>query len=109
EANRDLVDMSVGENAVLADEMALLCKDAFRSTLTVQHLKYPESAAGDPELFRVLATFFNTHFSPARDVDPSHVVVAPGASACLDAIMHSVCDPGDAVLVPGPYWSEYAS
>jgi aspartate/methionine/tyrosine aminotransferase len=72
----------------------------------VDNLSYPKSPLGDPELLKVLANFFNTYFQPAQRVESSHISVAAGASACLNDLMYSICEPGDAVLVPGPYWSE---
>jgi aspartate/methionine/tyrosine aminotransferase len=101
------IDMSVGENAVLADEIVQLSRHAVQSGLGTEHLTYPKSPVGDPELLKALASFINAYFRPVQTVEWSHVAVAAGASACLDNLMYSLCDPGDAVLVPGPYWSEY--
>jgi len=107
ESGSSLIDMSVGENAVLADEIISICKDAVECGFATEHLTYPNSPVGDLELLRVLAVFFNGHFHPAQDVESTHVAVAAGASACLNDLVYSICEPGDAVLVPGPYWSEY--
>lgn len=70
-----------------------------------QHLSYPKGFSGDPGLLSQLARFFNTYFSPVLPVEPDHLVTAPGAATCLDTLLFNICDPGDAVLVPGPYWS----
>jgi len=41
-------------------------------------------------------------------VDPeSELVVTPGAMGALYTAMHAVCDPGEEVLVPAPYWPNY--
>lgn len=101
------IDMSVGENSVLADEILSICKNGVQSSFATDHLAYPKSPLGDPELLEVLATFFDAYFRPNKKLASSHVAVAAGASACLNDLMYSICEPGDAVLVPGPYWSEY--
>lgn len=41
-------------------------------------------------------------------VDPdSELIVTPGAMGALFAAVNVVCDPGDEVLVPAPYWPNY--
>lgn len=39
-------------------------------------------------------------------MQPDDVVVAPGASNCLDSLLFSICEPRDSVLVLAPYWSK---
>jgi aspartate/methionine/tyrosine aminotransferase len=53
-----------------------------------------------------LASFLNEHFDPHEPVQTAHIATAPGAASCLDALLYTICDPGDAVLVPAPYWSK---
>ncbi|KAJ9488957.1 hypothetical protein VN97_g4320 [Penicillium thymicola] len=101
------IDMSVGENSVLADEIVSICKTGVQSSFATDHLAYPKSPLGDPELLEVLATFFDAYFRPNKKLASSHVAVAAGASACLNDLMYSICEPGDAVLVPGPYWNGF--
>ena len=48
----------------------------------------------------------NLYFHPAVPIYPEHVVATPGASSCLDSLFFSICDEGDCVLVPTPYWSK---
>jgi gliotoxin/aspirochlorine biosynthesis aminotransferase len=68
-------------------------------------MSYPRGFSGDPDLLNALSAFFNTYFEPCVPVESSHLATAPGASSCLDALLFNVCNPGDGVLVPGPYWS----
>ena len=35
-----------------------------------------------------------------------HITIAPGSAFALDALLYNICDPGDGVLVPTPYWSK---
>lgn len=71
-----------------------------------QTLSYPTSILGDVDLLATLADFFGLYFRPRVDVTPSQIVVAPGATHCLDALLTTICDEGDSVLVPVPYWSQ---
>lgn len=38
---------------------------------------------------------------------PSHIATAPGAAASLDALLYNICEAGDGVLVPGPFWNGF--
>lgn len=72
-------------------------------------MSYPSDIGGEPYLLQALAGLFNQYFRPCVVVDESHVVAGPGATACLTSLLSSICDAGDAVIVPGSYWSMYWS
>lgn len=73
---------------------------------STQTLSYPTSILGDDDLRASLAEFFGAYFRPRVDVTSSHIVATPGATHCMDALLTSICDSGDSVLVPVPYWSQ---
>ena len=72
-----------------------------------QHLSYPSGFGGDPALLEALASFFNTQFHPSIPVQPSHIITVSGAGNALDSLLCSICDDGDSVLVPVPYWGKF--
>lgn len=55
---------------------------------------------------RALSTFFNEYFDPLHAVRPSHIALAPGSSNSLAGLLGQICDPGEGVLVPAPFWSK---
>ena len=62
-------------------------------------------AAGMPELRQAIAEKLKNENQ--IDYKPSQVVVTCGAKhACYNSIM-AVCDPGDEVVIPAPYWLSY--
>lgn len=103
--NIPMIDLAKAENVLIRPEVLEIYKKAIVDNLESSHLSYPKGTFGDPVLHTRLADFFNTYFNPAIPVTPDHLVTAPGASTCLDALMFNICNPGDAVLIPGPYWS----
>lgn len=123
--NNTNIDLSTAENWLIRPELIDLCKDAISTRLEarvtnfslhcvcqhielirgLQHLSYPNALGGDADVLQAFARFFNTYFNPHIPVEPSHLTTAPGAASCLDALLYNICDPGDGVLVPGPYWS----
>jgi aspartate/methionine/tyrosine aminotransferase len=98
------IDLASAENWLLRDELLDICKDAITSDLSAQDFSYPRSFSGFPGVLTAFAGFLNEYFNPAVPVDISHISTAPGAASCLDALLFNICDPGDGILVPGPYW-----
>ncbi|MBI9030514.1 pyridoxal phosphate-dependent aminotransferase [bacterium] len=41
------------------------------------------------------------------DYEPSQILVSPGAKASIVFILMAICDAGDQVIVPSPYWVSY--
>ena len=58
---------------------------------------------GDPEFLDAIAGFLNQHFNPNVVVSPDHIVIAPGAAACLDVLLYNICDAQECVIIPDPY------
>ncbi|RMZ66210.1 aminotransferase -like [Pyrenophora seminiperda CCB06] len=101
------IDLSTAENWLIRTELMDLCKSAISTDLKAVHLSYPRGFAGDPDLLKAYANHFNEYFSPHIPVEPSHLATAPGAAACIDALLYNICEAGDGVLVPGPYWNGF--
>ena len=62
-------------------------------------------AAGLPELREAIAA--KTLRDSALEVDPSQVVVTNGGKQAVYQAFATLLDPGDEVLLPGPYWTTY--
>ena len=99
------IDLASAENWLIRQELLDICKDAISSKLCAQDLSYPRAFAGFPEVLEAFASFFNSYFHPHLPVEVAHLATAPGAASCLDTLFYNICDPGDGILVPAPYWS----
>lgn len=117
------IDLSTAENCLLRDALTATYKHGISSALaskvraymplypwsttddSPKHLSYPQGFTGNPDLLKAIALFVNEHFDPRIPVEPEHVITAPGAASCIDSMLFNLCEPGDGVLVPGPYWS----
>lgn len=73
----------------------------------MQHLDWPKGFRGDQELLDRLSDLINNEFRPYSTVESKYLTVTPGAAAGLDALLYTLCNDGDAVLVPTPYWCMY--
>ncbi|CZT21193.1 related to 1-aminocyclopropane-1-carboxylate synthase, and related proteins [Ramularia collo-cygni] len=102
------IDMGTAENALLHSEITAIYLQSLEEGLRDhKYLPYPDGFGGAPDLVESLAKFFNRYFQPRNEVSSSQIVVAPGATTCLEALLHCICDPGDGVLVPAPYWNGF--
>ncbi|KAI9878492.1 MAG: hypothetical protein M1830_000724 [Pleopsidium flavum] len=104
--DQDTVDMSTAENWLMREELI----ERFRAggafdRLSNADLSYPLGIGGSPGVRDSLAALVNNHFNPSIVIDPSHIVIAAGASYALDALIEQICDPEDSVMIAAPYWS----
>jgi aspartate aminotransferase len=79
-------------------------KAAAQAALETGFTKYTPSS-GTPELREAIAEKFAT--DNGLEYKPSQIIVSNGAKqSCYNAIM-AVCEPGDEVIIPAPYWLSY--
>ncbi|KAM0713945.1 hypothetical protein Q7P37_010908 [Cladosporium fusiforme] len=106
--NPELIDLAVAENRVSQSEILELYKATLKESLeqnasTMLETITKRNHADVP--FEALVVSHRAWWTAA--VLPEHVVAGAGATACLTALLNSICDPGDAVLIPGLYWSGF--
>ncbi|KAF2795571.1 1-aminocyclopropane-1-carboxylate synthase [Melanomma pulvis-pyrius CBS 109.77] len=106
-SNNTNIDLSTAENWLIRPELIEICKEAIIQNIEARHLSYPRGFSGDPDLLAAYAHIFNTYFNPHIPVLPSHLVTAPGAASCIDALLYNICEAGDGILLPGPYWNGF--
>ncbi len=79
-------------------------KAAAQAALEMGFTKYTPSS-GIPELRQAISAKFAE--DNGLDYKPSQIIVSNGAKqSCLNAIL-AVCQPGDEVIIPAPYWLSY--
>lgn len=79
-------------------------KAAAIEALNAGFTKYTPSS-GTPELRQAISEKFKR--DNGLDYKPSQIIVSNGAKqSCFNAIS-AVCDPGDEVIIPAPYWLSY--
>lgn len=79
-------------------------KDAAVRAINEGFTKYTPSS-GMQELREAIAKKFKS--DNALDYAPSQVVVSNGAKQSLNNIFQVLCEKGDEVLIPAPYWLSY--
>ncbi len=97
----DIISLAAGEPDFDTPEGAKNAAiDSIRGGLT----KYT-AVTGLPELRKALSI----HLQESRGVaySPEEIVVSGGAKTCVFNALQALCDAGDEVLVPSPYWVTY--
>lgn len=62
---------------------------------------------GIRELQVSLARLMERFFLPGHSVHPQHICISSGCSAILDNMFYCLCDEGDGVLIPAPYYPAF--
>jgi len=79
-------------------------KAAAMASLDGGFTKYTPSS-GIPELRQAISEKF--HKDNGIDYKPNQIIVSNGAKhSCYNAVL-AVCEPGDEVIIPAPYWLSY--
>jgi aspartate aminotransferase len=101
-AGRTVYDFSLGEPDFTTP--AHICAAAV-AAMKAGHTHYT-AANGIPELRAAVAKQYEaTH---GLNYAPNEVVVSNGAKHSLHTVFTALCNPGDEVIIPAPYWVSYA-
>ena len=79
-------------------------KNAAKAALDRGFTKYTP-ASGTPELKRAICNKLLRE--NGLEYEPSQIVVSNGAKHSLMNVFTAICDPGDEIIVPGPFWVSY--
>ncbi len=101
-SGKTVYDFSLGEPDFTTPEH--ICQAAI-AAMRAGHTHYT-AASGIPELRAAIAKAYEArhglHYTAAQ------VVVSNGAKHSLHNVFTALCNPGDEVIIPAPYWVSYA-
>ncbi|TPW29914.1 pyridoxal phosphate-dependent aminotransferase [Pararhizobium mangrovi] len=96
-----IIELTIGEPDVPVDPaLVAACTDA----MTAGRTRY-SSGRGEPELLAVLAEKYSER--AGRRVTPENVLCFPGTQTALFAVMLTLTEAGDDVLVGDPFYATY--
>jgi aspartate aminotransferase len=101
-AGKTVFDFSVGEPDFTTP--AHICQAAVEA-MRAGHTHYTV-ASGIPELKKAIASAYKA--AHGLEYSPQQVVVSNGAKHSLHNVFTALCNPGDEVIIPAPYWVSYA-
>ncbi|MFH0766080.1 MAG: pyridoxal phosphate-dependent aminotransferase [Calditrichota bacterium] len=97
----DVIDLSVGEPDFPTPENI---KNAAKRALDRNQTKYTAND-GIIDLRKAICRRYREEFS--AEYEPAHVIVSTGAKQCLYNAAVALCNKGDEVIIPLPYWVSY--
>ena len=101
-AGKKVYDFSVGEPDFTTP--VHIC-EAATAAMKAGHTHYTP-AAGIPELKKAIAKAYQQRTK--LEYSPGQVVVSNGAKHSLHNVFAALCNPGDEVIIPAPFWVSYA-
>ncbi len=96
------INLGTAENQLMRDVLAPRLNAPRR--VTAEDVRYAP-LHGTATLREAVAAFLSRCWR--ADVDPEDLMVVSGATAALDIVASALCDPGQAILVPAPYYSAF--
>jgi aspartate/methionine/tyrosine aminotransferase len=98
------IDLGTSENHLIRD----LLQDKLKAidSLSRSPITYQEGF-GNLAVRTAVADFYQTF--TGGSIDPAEVLLSSGASASIEMLTFALCDPGDVILVPAPYYSGFHS
>ncbi|CAI6227106.1 unnamed protein product [Periconia digitata] len=101
------VFLGVAENYLLHQEVAEYLKTHSTITANNHHLGYGIGPRGSPRLVNALVSFLNSELQPSAPVSGREILVLPGVVAVLDALAWSICNEGEGILTPVPFYTGF--
>ena len=98
---RDIISLAVGEPDW---DTPKNIKDAAKKAMDAGFTKYTP-AAGIPELRAAILA--RTKADLGLEYEMNQVTVGIGAKQVLFNLLQVLCNPGDEVIIPAPYWVSY--
>jgi len=99
----DVLEFTLGEPDFITP--AHIC-DAAKSAMDAGHTHYTQ-ATGLPKLKTAVCDAFQRDYG--HSWQPSQVAVSNGAKHAIHNLLTALCEPGDEVIIPAPYWVSYSA
>ncbi|KAI1932878.1 hypothetical protein LOZ65_000485 [Ophidiomyces ophidiicola] len=94
------IDLTTEENYLLQEELENIGKDVTAENSLSQLVINQQTDAGHARLLETSTKFFNNYFNPLTQVLNADIATAAGAVEAIDALLSSICEQGDGVLIP---------
>ncbi|KAF2963107.1 hypothetical protein GQX73_g10470 [Xylaria multiplex] len=66
---------------------------------------YGVGPRGSPRLKNALVSFLQSSFHAEKPVLEKELLILPGVGGVLDALAWSICNDGEGIIIPAPFWS----
>ncbi|KAF7872239.1 hypothetical protein EAF04_003163 [Stromatinia cepivora] len=98
--------MALGESWLVRGSLVGILKEAM-GRFGEEDLNYYIGPGGTSALLSAFSTFFNQYFHPRIPITSEQVISSAGATTALDGLLYAICDSGDSIILPSPFWGGY--
>ncbi|KAI7771383.1 hypothetical protein LZL87_014361 [Fusarium oxysporum] len=102
-----IIILRLAENSLMHDEVGRFIKEQV-DVLPLNHLTYSTGPRGSHRLRRAAAAFWMDEFKPRNPIGVDNIFITPGLSSAIDGLVWSICDEGDAILIPLPRYNGFS-
>jgi aspartate/methionine/tyrosine aminotransferase len=99
--------MGVAENKLCLELLVERIKEACDAALSIPGVLNYTSPSGMPQFRSVLANFMSEYLFGGLEVNPNHLILSSGCVGLLVSLSLLLFEPGDAVLIPTPYYPAF--
>lgn len=71
------------------------------------HLTYSTGPRGSLRLRRAVATFLEDEFQALQPITTDDIFITPGLTSALDSLTWAICNEGEGILIPAPYYNGF--
>lgn len=97
------INLGTAENHLLWDLLAPKINEIQYRDSRTTHYDY---LFGSSSFRSAVAKYLQRH-SKDRVIDQDSLVITSGSSAAIEMLIYSLCEPGDGVLIPSPYYAGF--
>lgn len=103
-----IINLGTAENRLLHDVMQEKLKDIKIENISEEYTHYCK-LSGTDQFRDKLKTFLTKHLMPSEKLQRDDIYVMNGCGTVIEALGYSLCDEGDGVLIPAPYYCGFKS
>nr|CAG8521906.1 12692_t:CDS:2 [Entrophospora candida]CAG8529008.1 14380_t:CDS:2 [Entrophospora candida] len=101
ENSNGIINLGLAENQLMVEELLQKLPGLF--DLETRHLQNCHNT-GSQELRAHVAKLINRYFNVQTEILPQHVTVHTGVTSAINDLAYVLCDEGDGILIPTPYY-----
>ncbi|KAM0749544.1 PLP-dependent transferase [Meredithblackwellia eburnea MCA 4105] len=100
-----VINLGLAENSLMHEYLA----EFYNTNLQLQplDLTYGTSLNGSDRLLDALISFYSKYIKPLRPIQREEIVTGNGTTHLLDQLARAICEPGEAIMIPAPFYTAF--
>ena len=103
-----IINFGTSENKLMFDVLSEKIKHVDLADFPERYTQYCDFR-GTPDFRESLAKFLDRYMKPCEPIDKNNLFVMNGCGSVIEALGYALCDIGEAMLIPSPYYGVFAN